>query len=114
MNSEEIIQTLVGRINAKPEPTAKWGGSIIWSFIDTDEAFLMTFAMDGKVKDIEKASLSALKLKKPNATINTSVDTMDMLLAGVLQAAAALGGGSIKVEGSFESVFKLAAALGPQ
>jgi len=114
MGSEQVIQILTDRINAKPKSTADWGGSIIWYFVNTEEAYLMKFATDGKVETTEKSSLNLLKQKKPNAIINTSTDTMEMLLDGTIQAAAAMGSGSIKIEGSLESVFKLAPALGPQ
>jgi putative sterol carrier protein len=112
MTADDILQVLSKKINSKPEPTANWGGSIIWNFINTDEAFLMKFGMDGKVANIEKGKLAALKEKKPNAVLNTSTDTMEMINDGILAAAGALQGGQIKIEGSMESVFKLAPALG--
>ena len=49
--ADELIKTLEGKINAKPEGSKNWGGSIIINFQDAEEAYWIKVAMDGKVEN---------------------------------------------------------------
>lgn len=108
--ADELIKTFEGKVNAKPDGTKNWGKSVILNFTDAPEAYLVTFAMDGKVASIVKGKYDDIKPKSV-ASIITTTEIMEGSWAGKINATNALMEGKIKIDGSMQAVMKLQAAL---
>ena len=109
--ADALIKTLEEKINAKPEGSKNWGGSIIINFNDAEEVYWIKIAMDGKVEKIEKGYLKVLQKKGAKATIITTTDTVSSVYEGIIDGMSAMMSGAIKVDGALDAVMKLSAAF---
>jgi putative sterol carrier protein len=109
--ADKLIDIFKEKINAKPEGSKNWGGTILINFQDADDSYLLKFAMDGKIEKVEKGGFKILQKKGPKATVLTNTDTIESVFDGTIKGMSAMMGGAIKVEGALEAAMKLGAAL---
>jgi putative sterol carrier protein len=109
--ADKLIKTLTERVAAKPDGAKNWGGAILINFTNAEEVYYLKFGMDGKVEKVEKGYLKVLQKKGPQATINTTTDTVEAIYEGIIDGMGAMYSGAIKVDGPLDVVMKLAPAF---
>jgi hypothetical protein len=112
LKAEATIKAFLAKLDSISDKMKNWGKSIKIVFIESDWAYWIKIGMDGKVEKVEKGSSAKMKSKEAVATLNTTTDTLDGVMDGSLDVKGAIGGGSIKIEGSREGLFIIAPAFG--
>lgn len=110
--ADDLIKSLVHRINENSEKSKGWGKAIKLVFTDIAIAYWMKLSMDGTVDAVDHGSTSQLQTKEAIATLKMTTDTFAALLNGSVSPIATFLKGEIKIEGSVEALMKLASAFG--
>ena len=97
--AQELINTMVGKINDVPDLSVDWGQAVIFHFLDVDQAFRIKFAMDGKVEKVEKGALKLLLKKGVKATFSSTSSVIESILDKTVDLRTVLASGAMKVEG---------------
>ena len=110
--AEDLVKEITERIDKNAEKTKGWGKAIRLMFTDIDVAYWIKLSMNGTVEAVEKTSPNLLQTKEAVATLSMSTDTLQGLLNGSISPVAAFLKGSIKIQGSIDTLMKLALAFG--
>jgi putative sterol carrier protein len=105
--AEELIKTIIGRINANAEKMKDWGKTFQIVFKDINVGYLIKVSANGTVEKVEKE----LKKKEAVATIITTTDTLQKILDGATSPVSAMMNGQVQIEGSIGTLMKLGAAF---
>jgi len=117
--AEDIIAEMKRRINLNKEITEDWGKTVQQVFTDIETGYLIKFAQDGTVGEIEKKPASEI-IQKPAAelkagdavaTIYCTVQTLKDCFDGKLNAMDAMAKNLFKIEGSMDALIKLSPVL---
>jgi putative sterol carrier protein len=105
--AEELIKTIVEKINANSEKIKDWNQAFRIVFKDINVGYLIKVSMDGKVEKTEKD----IEKKDSVVTIATEINTLQDILGGVISPMSAIFNGQLHIEGSIDTLFKLGAAF---
>jgi putative sterol carrier protein len=105
--AEDLIKTIVEKINANSEKLKGWSGSFQIVFKDANGRYLIKVSSNGKVERVEKNA----KSEESVATITTTTEILQSILDGQTSPILAMMKGQIQVEGSIGNLMKLGAAF---
>jgi len=105
--AEELVKTIVEKINANSEKIKDWNQTFQIVFKDINVGYLIKISMNGKVEKVEKE----IAQKESVATITSETDTLQNILDGVISPLSAMFNGQLQIEGSIDTLFKLGAAF---
>jgi putative sterol carrier protein len=105
--AEELIKTMIKRIDANAEKMKDWGKAFRIVFKDINVGYWIKVSIDGSVEKVEKEQ----EKKESVATITTTTDTLQNIFDGVTSPISAMLNCQVQVEGSIDTLMKLGAAF---
>ena len=105
--AEELIKTMINKINANAERIKGGGEAFQIVFRDISVGYWIKVSMGGSVERVEKA----IKKKESIATITTTISTLQGILDGAISPVSAMLSGQIQIEGTIETLMKLSAVF---
>ena len=105
--AEELIKTMIKRIDANAEKMKDWGKAFRIVFKDINVGYWIKVSIDGSVEKVEKE----LERKESVATITTTTETLQNIFDGVTSPISAMMNRQLQIEGSINTLMKLGAVF---
>jgi putative sterol carrier protein len=105
--AEELIKTMIKRIDANAEKMKDWGKAFRIVFKDINVGYWIKVSIDGSVEKVEKE----IERKEVVATMTTTTDTLQNIFDGVTSPISAMLNDQMQIEGSIDTLMKLGAAF---
>ncbi len=101
--AEDIINTVVKKINDSAELNAGWGKTLQVWFTDINAGYCINVAMDGHVGSVDKVA----EKKQTAVTFNLPVQTFVDIVNKTISSKAAMNNGVLKVDGAVTDLIKV-------
>ena len=105
--AEELVKTIIKRIDANAEKMKDWGKAFRIVFRDINVGYWIKVSVNGTVEKVEKE----LEKKESVATITTTTDILQNIFDGVTSPTSAMLNGQVQIEGSINNLMKLGAVF---
>jgi len=109
--AEELIKTIVTKLNEIADVNEGWGKAVQFSFSDINVGYYLKLAMNGTVEKCDKKPASEMRVEDAEGTVILDVDTLKGILDKTVDPMEALGKGLLRIEGKMDALMKLAPVI---
>lgn len=107
--ADNLMETFKEKLNSMADSNKGWNKTLQLCLEDIKKAYIIAIGEEGTVDRFDKKSLD--EKESADATIFTTVDTIDGILKKEINPMMAVMQGKVRIEGDMSSLTKLASAL---